>query len=326
MHYSIKKATLGLAGLAVAASFAMTPVAQAGSVPESSDPIKLAINEWTGQHISTHLTGEILKKMGYTVEFVSAGYYPQMTALEDNTITATLEIWSSNIGELYDKALASGNVIEVGPLGIKPQEAWMYPAYVEEQCPGLPDWEALKNCADLFATPETFPKGRFLDYPAEWGDTNVNRIKGLALDLTSVPAGSEGALVAEIKSAASRKDPLLVQFWTPHWLHAFYDLRVVKLPTYDAACIDDPSWGVNPNETWDCDWELGYVKKMAWVGMEEKWPAAFRLLRNITLTNEMQATMMAAVDSDGRPVEEVVKEWIDANEATWRPWIDQAMM
>ena len=87
--------------------------------------------------------------MGYNVEYVSAGYYPQMTALEDDTITATLEIWSSNIGENYDKALATGKVIEIGDLGLEPREAWMYPKYVEAQCPGLPDWEALKNCADL---------------------------------------------------------------------------------------------------------------------------------------------------------------------------------
>ncbi len=101
----------------------LTTHAQA-AVPESSDPIKLAINEWSGQHISTHVAGEILKRMGYNVEYVTAGYYPQMVALEDNTISATLEIWSSNIGEHYDKALASGNVTELGDLGLVPVECW----------------------------------------------------------------------------------------------------------------------------------------------------------------------------------------------------------
>ena len=326
MHHSITKATLGVAWLAMAASFALAPVAQAGSVPESSDPIKLAINEWTGQHITTHVAGEILKRMGYKIEFVTAGYYPQMTALEDDTITATLEIWSSNIGENYDKALASGNVIEIGDLGLEPREAWMYPKYVEELCPGLPDWEALKNCADLFSTPETFPKGRFLDYPLDWGTTNVDRIDALGLDFVSVPSGGEGASVAEIKSAVSRKAPLLLMFWEPHWLHAQVEMEIVQLPPYEPACHDDPSWGVNPDATWDCDWELGYIKKMVWIGMEEKWPAAFRLLQNYTLTNAAQNAMMAEIDVEGRPVEEVVTEWLDANEGTWRPWVDQAMM
>lgn len=326
MHHLIKKAVLGLAGLALVSAVGLAPPASAQNVPESDDAIKLAINEWTGQHISTHVAGGILRRMGYTVEYVTAGYYPQMTALEDNTITATMEIWSSNIGENYDKALATGNVIEIGDLGLDPREAWMYPKYVETQCPGLPDWEALKNCADLFSTPETYPKGRFLDYPLDWGTTNVDRINALGLDFVSIPSGGEGSLVAEIKSAVARQAPLLLQFWAPHWLHAEVEMVIVDLPPYGAGCHDDPSWGVNPNETWDCDWELGYVKKMTWIGMEGKWPAAFRLLQNLTLTNDAQNAMMAEIDVEGRPVEEVVSEWLDANESTWRPWVDQAMM
>ena len=111
-----------LGGLMLAAA---TSLAQA-AIPESSDPIKLAVNEWTGQHISTHVAGEILKRMGYSVEYVTAGYYPQMQALEDNTVSATMEIWSSNIGEHYDKALASGKVEELGDLGLVPVETWYF--------------------------------------------------------------------------------------------------------------------------------------------------------------------------------------------------------
>ena len=88
---------------------------------ESNDPIKLALNEWTGQHITTYIAGETLKRMGYTVEYVTAGYYPQMQALTDNSITATLEIWSSNIGENYQKALDTGQVEELGDLGLLPR-------------------------------------------------------------------------------------------------------------------------------------------------------------------------------------------------------------
>ena len=57
--------------------------------------------------------------MGYNVEYVTAGYYPQMQALTDNSITATLEIWSSNIGENWQKALDTGQVEELGNLGLK---------------------------------------------------------------------------------------------------------------------------------------------------------------------------------------------------------------
>jgi ABC-type proline/glycine betaine transport system substrate-binding protein len=53
------------AGLLALAGAAGTGPAVAG-VPESSDPIKLAINEWTGQVTTTHIAGEILKRMAAT--------------------------------------------------------------------------------------------------------------------------------------------------------------------------------------------------------------------------------------------------------------------
>ena len=255
--------------------------AQAAPMGAKDEPIKLAVNEWTGQHVSTHVAGSILEKMGYKVEYVTAGYYPQMQALEDNTISATMEIWSSNIGEHYDKALASGKVEELGDLGLEPVETWFYPPYVEEKCPGLPDWKALKDCAEVFANAESFPQGRLVDYPADWGTTNVDRLKAFDLDFVSVPAGSEGALVAEIKGAVARKDPILVMFWAPHWVHAVVELKSVTLPAYEAGCYDDASVGLNPNATFDCDWERGYIKKLAWKGMKDKWPAAHELLSSL---------------------------------------------
>jgi len=302
-----------------------TSLAQA-AIPESSDPIKLAVNEWTGQHISTHVAGEILKRMGYNVEYVTAGYYPQMQALEDNTVSATMEIWSSNIGEHYDKALASGKVEELGDLGLVPVETWFYNDAAKAKCPGLPDWQAMSKCAETFANAESFPKGRLVDYPADWGTTNVDRIKGLQLDFVSVPAGSEGALVAEIKGAEARKDPLLVMFWSPHWVHAVVKLNPVSLPPYEDGCTENASVGVNPNATWDCDWQRGYIKKMAWKGMQDKWPGAYKLLKSYQLSNDDQIPMMNKIDQENQKLEAVVKAWVDANEATWKPWVKAASM
>ena len=44
--------------------------APAQAEPESTDPIKLTLHDWTGQLITTNLMAEILKKGGYNVELV----------------------------------------------------------------------------------------------------------------------------------------------------------------------------------------------------------------------------------------------------------------
>ena len=298
--------------------------AQAADLGATSEPIKLALNEWTGQHITTRVAGEILTRAGYNVEYVTAGYFPQMTALTDGTITASLEIWSNNIGDNWIKARDTGKVLHIGNLGLQTNEGWMYPKHMEDLCPGLPDWKALEGCSEVLAAPETFPEGRILSYPADWGTRSADMIKGLAIPYQAVPAGSEGALVAELKGAMDKKSPLVMMFWAPHWVLAEVDVGWVNMPKWDAACGEDPAWGPNPNEINDCGVDVATTFKVAWAGMEDKWPAAFEFLKGFEFMAEEQIPMMAAIDVRGEDLATVTKAWVDANEAAWRPALDAA--
>ncbi|MFC3118989.1 ABC transporter substrate-binding protein [Jhaorihella thermophila] len=296
--------------------------AELGAVDE---PIKLAINEWTGQHVTTHVAGEMLKAAGYKVEYVTAGMLNQFQAIADGDITATLEIWSSNVSDEYYKKMEEGTVIDLGELGLDAREGIAYPAHVEEMCPGLPAWEALKDCAQIFATAETIPMGRLVDYPADWGTPGADRMKGLGLPFKAIPAGSEGALIAELRASTERKSPLLITFWQPHWAMSAYNVKFVDLPEAEDACFTDPSWGPNPNEVNDCDFTSTTITKAGWAGLKDKWPAAYEILVNYKLSVEDQQPMMGAIDVDGGKVEEVVAKWMAENEAKWRPVVDAAI-
>lgn len=323
MTIANKRMALGAAVLAAALGGAVPGMA--ANVPESPDPIKLAMNEWTGQHITTHIAGEILKRAGYNVEFVTAGYFPQWQALADGTLTASLEIWSNNVGDSWEKAEASGKVVHLGNLGLDTNEGWLYPKYMEAKCPGLPDWKALVECSETMASSDTFPNGRILSYPADWGTRSADIIAGLELPYEAVPAGSEGALVAELKSAVVKEDPLIMMFWAPHWVLSEVDVAWVKLPDYDPACTEDAAWGPNPNAVNDCGVDVATTFKVGWVGMADKWPAAHKFLSSFQLAAPDQEPMMKAIDVDGQDLKEVTKAWVDANEATWKPWLDAAM-
>lgn len=316
-----------LTGSVAAGALAALVATQAwAEVPESNEPIKLAMNEWTGQHVSTAVAGEVLKRMGYNVEYVTAGYYPQLTALADGDLDASLEIWSSNIGEGFDAAMATGNITVLGESGLKPQEQWVVPGYMVEQCPGVTSWETLNECAELFATPDTMPAGRFLDYPAEWGDTNARRIEALGLDFVSIPSGGEGALIAEMKSAYDRQAPVIMMFWEPHWLWAEYDMTRVYLPEHVEGCESDPAAGIDPDVAYDCDWAAGEIWKVVNNDLQTTHPAAWNLIEVYQIDNLEQAEMLAEIDDKGRDLIEVVNEWLDANPDTVQGWIDQASM
>jgi len=87
----ITKTTLGL-GLSLGLAAGAASAADMGAVDE---PIRLAVNEWTGQHTTTYVAGEMLKQAGYPVEYVTAGYMNRYPAMADGEIQAALEIKSS---------------------------------------------------------------------------------------------------------------------------------------------------------------------------------------------------------------------------------------
>lgn len=300
------KTTL-LAGLSI---LAMAASAQAAELGDTGTPIRLAINEWTGQHLSTHVAGQMLEQAGYSVEYVTAGYMNMYQAMADGEIHAALEVWESNVSDQYYAQVDAGGVVEVGGLGLVAREGFAYPAHVADLCPGLPAWEALRDCAMQFATAETIPEGRLVDYPADWGTPGADRVAGLELPFRAVPAGSEGALIAELRASSERGSPLLMVFWQPHWAISTYDVQFVDLPVGTPECYEDPAWGTNPNAVADCDFLSSRIFKVAWSGFADQWPAAYEILEAYQLLTEDQQPMMGAVDNDGDDIEDVVAAYI----------------
>jgi glycine betaine/proline transport system substrate-binding protein len=311
--------------IAGACALALSGAVHAAELGAVGEPIKLAINEWTGQHITTHLAGEMLKKAGYQVEYTTAGYMNMWQAMGDGEIDAAVEVWSSNVADTYGEMKTAGTIEELSDLGLAAKEGFAYPAHVAKLCPGLPAWEALMNCAGVFATAETLPMGRLVDYPADWGTPGADRIKGLNLPFKAVPAGSEGALIAELRASTEKQSPLLIVFWQPHWAMSAYDVKFVDLPAAEDGCFTDPAWGVNPKQVNDCDFAPTRIFKAAWPGVKDKWPAAYEILKNFTIDTAAQQPMMGKIDVDGGTVEAVVSEWMAANESAWKPVVDAAI-
>lgn len=303
---------------ALACALLMAPLAPfpAHAAPESSDPIKLAINEWTGQHTSVHIAKILLEKMGYNVELVTAGSIPQLPAMAKGDIHANPEVWSNNSGEIYPKLVNAGDIVVLGQLGLQAREGWIYPPYMEEKCPGLPNYRALYDCAAAFATAETFPNGRLVAYPADWGTRSKDVIAGIKLPFTPVAGGSDGAMIAEMESALATKKPMLMMFWSPHWLFAKHKFNFVEWNPADGECVEE-----NQKKETACGFQQASIDKVVSPALEKKWPGAARFMRAFTVTNADHERMILEVDVNNRKVEEVAREWVDANESKWRGWI-----
>ena len=319
MGHFLKNSFIGAVAGTLLAGMAGVAMAQ----PESTDPIKLTLHDWSGQLINTQIMGSILEQAGYNVEYVQADYIAQFAGLKTGDLTLAMEIWATTGQEALDEATATGKVVNAGETGLQAIEEWWYPLYMKEKCPGLPDWQALKGCAEVFSTAETAPKGRYVGGPVTWGGFDEERVEALELDFEVVHAGTDAALFAELESAYQRQAPIVLWVYVPHWAPAKYEGEFVEFPPYTPECYTDPSVGVNPNAAYDCGKPRGPIWKAAWAGMEGKWPGAFKAVQAYTLNNEEMSAMVGAVDLDGKSVDDVVAAWMDANKDRWQGWIGQ---
>jgi glycine betaine/proline transport system substrate-binding protein len=288
------------------------------TVSAQAEPIKIAVNEWTGQHLSANIAGAVLKEMGFDVEYVTAGAVPQFVAIADGSLHFNPEIWTNNVGDIYPKAVESGGIVIAGELGLEPKEGWFYPPYMEEACPGLPSYQALYDCAQAFAAADTFPNGRLITYPADWGTRSKDLVVQLGLPFQPVAGGSEGAMVAEMKAAVATKQPMLMMFWQPHWIHAEIDLNLVVWDRESADCESGPAQSRGDA----CGFAQAKVNKIVSGDFADKFPKAFAFIQKYTLSNAVQNALIKNVDQDGMSVEDAVAAWMDANKDTWQAWMN----
>jgi len=262
----------------------------------------------------------VLEEMGYNIKYQVADYIAQFAGLESGDLHVAMEMWETTGKQAMETSLATGNTVDLGETGMKAVEEWWYPLYMKEKCPGLPDWKALNDCAEIFSAPETAPKGRYLGAPVTWGGFDDERVEALGMDFEVVHAGTDAALFAELESAYQRKAAWVGWVYTPHWAPIKFEGEFVEFPPYSDECYNDPKVGLNANEAYDCGKPRGWIKKVAWKGGEEKWPCAYQAIKNFKTDNQTIGTMVGEVDLDGKKMDDVVETWLKANEATWKGW------
>jgi len=282
--------------------------------------IKLAENPWTGSSVNVHVAKILLEEqLGYTVELVTIDENAQWAALSNGDLSATLEIWPSGHAENMKQYIDDQKVVEnLGPLGVVGKINWYVPSYLVAQHPELATWEGFKDATDaaLFKTAETGEAGQFLAGDPSWVQYDADIIKNLGLNFQVVQSGSEQSVLAAVDSAYSRQEPLLFYFWTPHSIHAKYDLTAVALPEYSEGCYAQAdSGGVA------CAYPEDQLFKAAWSGLEAAAPEAYALLKAMQYSNEDQIGLIAATELEGKEPAEAAKAWVTANEAVWKAWL-----
>ncbi len=281
--------------------------------------ISLCENPWTGSSVNAMVAKILLEEqLGQSVEIVSIDENSMWPAIASGELSACLEIWPSGHGQDITQYIDQGVIDNMGELGVIGKISWYIPTYMLTDHPELATYEGFQNPdnAKLFATAQTGDKGAFIGGDPSFVQYDADIIKNLGMNFEVVYAGSEQAELAALDAAYSRQDPFLFYFWTPHSVHAKYDLTAVTLPAYSDECYAKAaSGGV------DCDYPADVLMKIAYPGLKDSNADAYTFLSKMNYSTTDQIAMIAAVDSGGESIEEAARAWIDANEAVWKNWL-----
>jgi len=288
---------------------------------DTDAPIVIPVHNWSSQIVMSHVVGQLFEKIGYTVEYTTTDSQAVYEAVRIGDVALELEVWEGSFATAFNAALDKGGILDAGTHDAVTREEWWLPNFTIEKCPGLPDWEALNACAEMFARPDSGGKGVYVDGPVEWLH-DVQRIDALGMNFMQINVGGAAALWAELEAAAKNDEAIAVFNWSPNFTDALYGGAFVDFPAFHEKCKTDASWGINPDATHDCGSPAGgYLKKAAWSGMPAKWPAAYKALTRINFTTNHVGTMALFVDIDEMEHVDAAARWIEENEETWNAWL-----
>ena len=288
------------------------------SAEDSSKPIVIPTHNWSSQVVMAYVIGGIFESMGNNVEYVPADSQAVYEAIRNGDVTISHEVWQSSFGKSFYNAMAKGGVIDAGTHAAMTLEEMGVPTWVIEKnlCPGLPNWEALKDCKDVFATADSGGKGRWLEGPQSWhGDLMPVRVDALGLgdDYVVKFAGGADALWADLAAAKKEGRGTIIFNWTPNFTDGSGFTFIDFPPYYDGCRPVDGGDG-------KCGAPDGYLKKAVNVNFPKTHPAAAAMYKKMSFNTSQIGAMAALVDEDKMTHADAAQKWLADNKNVWEKW------
>ncbi|WP_188205571.1 glycine betaine ABC transporter substrate-binding protein [Alkalibacillus aidingensis] len=261
---------------------------------ENDEPVSVEIGQinWAENIAVTNMWKVILEDRGYDVELTNLDMGPTMSALANDELDLSLEIWlpvqdQHYLEEYQDQINFSDETwYDNAKVGL------VVPEYLED----INSIEDLNEHAELFDYQITgFDSGAGTMEVAE------EMVQEYDLELELVPS-SEPAMIAAIDQAVKNEEPIVSPLWNPHSIFAEHDLKY----------LDDPKES------------FGGVEKIHHAtrhGFEDDYPEFSEWLKNWKMNDEEIGELMGYVEEAEEPIDGA-KEWVEENEDLIDEWIN----
>ena len=282
----LRRTVLGGAAAAMGAA-ALGGQAQA----QGKGLVKIVYVEWADTIVATNILSETLKQAGYTTRLTPVSGAAMWEAVASSDADLMVAAWlpathAAYYAKLKDRVDVAGANIEGAKIG------WVVPDYV-----------TVGSIADLKANAAMFGNKIIgIDPGAGLMRASEKAMKEYALAPMQLVEGSDATMAAALKDAVTRKQPIVVAGWTPHWMWAAFKLKYLA----------DPKGAFGGDET---------VHNVARKGLEKDMPEVRALLTRFKLTLADEQAIMLQNQGSGVDPAKTAAAWVAANTATVKGWM-----
>ncbi|WP_455355087.1 ABC transporter permease/substrate binding protein [Streptomyces sp. SYSU K217416] len=248
--------------------------------------IELGYIPWDEGVASTFLWKELLERRGFEVtakQYEAGALY---TGMANGQIDFQTDAWLPVTHEKY-WAKYKDKLEDMG--------SWYGPTSLELSVPSYV--KGVDSLADLKGKSGTF-KGRIIGIEPSAGMMGMLKdkvLKDYGLDGEyKVVDGSTPGMLAELKRAYAKQEPIVTTLWSPHWAYSTYDLKKLKDP--------EGSWGKGDG-----------VHTLARKGFAADHPEVGKWLAGFKMTEKQLTGLEAKIQQAGKGNEQqAVEDWLEA--------------
>ncbi|MFE8940341.1 ABC transporter permease/substrate binding protein [Streptomyces sp. NPDC007872] len=258
-----------------------------GNAGGNGKKVSIGYIPWDEGIASTYLWKELLERRGYEVDTKQLEAGALYTGLAGGQLDFQTDSWlpvtHAQYWEKYKNKLED--------LG-----SWYGPTSLELSVPSYV--KGVDSLADLKGKAGQF-KGRIVGIEPSAGMMGILKDKvleeyGLEGEYKVVD-GSTPGMLAELKRAYERREPVVVTLWSPHWAYSAHDLKKLKDPK--------GAWGKGDG-----------VHTLARKGFTEENPEVSAWLKDFELSEKQLTDLEAVVQETGKGKEQqAVRTWLDRN-------------
>jgi len=276
-----------LAAVPAAASAAFGRPAQAAG----KGTVRIVYVEWADAIVATNILSAALKQAGYDTRLTPVSGAAMWEAVASGDADAMVAAWlpathAAYYAKLKNKVDVLGPNIEGAKIG------WVVPDYV-----------TVESIADLKANAPMFG-GKIIGIDPGAGLMRASEKAMKEYDLAPMQLvdGSDATMVAALKDAVSRKQPVVVAGWTPHWMWAAFKLKYLA----------DPKSVFGGDET---------VNNVARKGLARDMPEVHAILTRFKLSLPEEQGLMMQNQASGVDPAKTATEWVSQHPDVVKSWM-----